>query len=544
MPPSREAPIATGGEMESGPRVRPGLRSLAVLIAVPTAALCLSYSRDFLSHDGAQHLSVARNLLGGHGLATSIVYYDEHYRIGGVPVPQTVFPPGFPIAVAALAWAGLPLHLSAFVLGLAALNLGTLLTVATFRGAGQSSGPALLAGLVWAGSVVEAENALECGGDLLFVAATLASLVFVQRLPDKGPVGALLAGALAAAGFWIRYAGVFFILSLGLVLVGRLVRSRTRRSLVDLGLGLLLPATSLLFLFGRNYRLAGDFKGGNAYEVARPVADVARLFFRGATGLVGFSPSGFLGARPAEVLLGVGLVLLAWLWFASRPTWAKGELRRRLSKPGTALSFVYVSVSLALLWYLERTRELGVSARMLLPLVPFALLLAAELLAGVRFATPRLSQKAALGGLGGLYLLGQATLLPPQAALETAARARAVRAALGRSAEIERLLADDRSGARPIVVNEAQLVGDLLAQPVLGLTQPAYTATRWTDERVLNVVRRYGVRHVVFLTQVFASADEGEKANQDFFLALARGEVPSWLVRIRKEPDIEVFELR
>src|SRR5262249_60598088 len=55
-----------------------------------------------LRNDGFQYLSVADNIVKGEGNATSIIHFDEQHRPGTVPSPQTVFPPGYAVAVAGL----------------------------------------------------------------------------------------------------------------------------------------------------------------------------------------------------------------------------------------------------------------------------------------------------------------------------------------------------------------------------------------------------------------------------------------------------------
>ena len=93
------------------------MRSRITMIAAATVwacaaglviALCWRTSDGpQLGNDGYQYLSVADNLLDGNGPSTSIIHFDEQQYLGTLPAPQTVFPPGYSVLVAAARWTGL-----------------------------------------------------------------------------------------------------------------------------------------------------------------------------------------------------------------------------------------------------------------------------------------------------------------------------------------------------------------------------------------------------------------------------------------------------
>ena len=77
--------------------------SPAVLIGIvvlAVVALASLFDGSFFQNDSAQYVSMAKNLIAGHGVATSLVWTEEHYRLGGVPVVQTNLPPGYPVLIA------------------------------------------------------------------------------------------------------------------------------------------------------------------------------------------------------------------------------------------------------------------------------------------------------------------------------------------------------------------------------------------------------------------------------------------------------------
>jgi hypothetical protein len=335
----------------------------------------------------------------------------------------------------------------------------------------------------------------------------------------------------------VRYAGIFFVAALGVVMLARLASLRSRRSLAELVLALVPPTLTTVALLARNYLLVGDAKGGNAHELARPATEVLALFSWAAQGLVGYSRTGLEAGRPAELFLIAVVVALVGLALAAGPEWRGGLATRLLRDAGPALALVYVGVSLGAMWHLERTRYLGVSTRMLLPLVPFGLVLLATSAPAVRWRNARLGAGALVTLLAAAYLVGQASLLPPRDLIRRAEKLRGLRLAIERSEEVRQLLSQDGTLGRPLLTNEPHPMGLLLAQPVVGLTSADYSATRWTPEATERLVRHYGVRHVVLFPLE-------ENSNQQFFEALARGDVPRWLSPIPVDADLQLFEVR
>jgi hypothetical protein len=138
---------------------------LVVTVLAANLAMVAQYSPDRLANDAAQYVSEARQILAGRGLATDIAYYDEHHLLGRFPVPQTVFPPGYPLAIAAVAASGVPILASAFVVALLSFNLCVALAWAATRRASDSPALAALAGFVLAASVVGAVQVLVCNSE-------------------------------------------------------------------------------------------------------------------------------------------------------------------------------------------------------------------------------------------------------------------------------------------------------------------------------------------------------------------------------------------
>ena len=174
---------------------------------------------------------------------------------------------------------------------------------------------------------------------------------------------------------------------------------------------------------------------------------------------------------------------------------------------------------------------------MLLPLVPFGLVLLAASAPALRWRNARLGAGALVTLLAAAYLVGQASLLPPRDLIRREAKLRSLRLALARSEPVAELLRRDATLGRPFLTNQPHPMGLLLAQPVVGLTSADYSATRWTPAATERLVRHYGVRHVVLFPLV-------ENSNQEFFESLARGDVPRWLSPVHVDADLQLFEVR
>src|SRR5262245_42527564 len=74
----------------------------AILWFTAAAVLLALHDETFVTTDTAQYMGVARNIVDGKGITTSIIYYEEQYRQARIPAQQTVWPPGYPALIASL----------------------------------------------------------------------------------------------------------------------------------------------------------------------------------------------------------------------------------------------------------------------------------------------------------------------------------------------------------------------------------------------------------------------------------------------------------
>lgn len=518
---------------------------MAVLGGCVVAAVLggVSFDGAWLANDAAQYMSVADNLRAGRGLATSIIYYEEHYALGTVPAPQTVFPPGYPVAIALVATAGVATATAAFLVNLFSWGASIWLLFSIALARGRSPASALGCAAAFACLALPWVYVQELLSEPLFIALTLAATRCLVGSEGRSPYWAALAGVAAAAAITVRYAGAFFAAAVAVVLAIELMWSRSRRTLVH-GVAFALPvAATTLTLFWRNARLVGDFRGGNAHEVLKPIGDVLYTALESAAALVGVG----LRLWPTEGAALVALALVAAFAWRVRchVSLAPDALAAAVGDRAALLTAVYPLVSTAMLLYLERTTSIGLGKRMLVPLVPFALLVALEAARTVKLGerAPRRLARVTLVAVAVAYLAGQIHVAHGN--FESPPPARVIQRALAEplgEITVGGWLRSRVSAEHPVLGNEPQLLGALLDRPVVGLTVPQFSARTWTADAALRLIRNYGVAYVVLFPNPLDSSRT--EARLPVLAELAAGMVPAWLAPVHVSDAVHVYRVR
>src|SRR5213083_1624651 len=107
------------------------------------------FDGSFLQNDSAQYVSMAENLMAGLGVATSLVWTEEHHRLGGLPVAQTSLPPGYPTLIALVSQLGVEPLWAAFLVSLACFSAIPFLIYRILRTTGQPSAICLAVSGAW-----------------------------------------------------------------------------------------------------------------------------------------------------------------------------------------------------------------------------------------------------------------------------------------------------------------------------------------------------------------------------------------------------------
>ncbi|MBI3029542.1 MAG: glycosyltransferase family 39 protein [Candidatus Rokubacteria bacterium] len=526
----------------------------ALLLGASLGGLTALYDRSFIGIDGAFFVNAAKNLASGHGFATSIVWHEEQYRLGGVPAPQTVFPPGYPLLIALGSRLGLDPPYAAFLVSLLSFGAVALVIYDILRTAGHTPLRSFAVSAVWLGSPFAWFNVLGCMSEMPFTLLTLVSLRCAmqgERDPGRRDLWLAAAGTVAGLAFTVRYQGVYYVISLGLFFLVRVIRQRDWQSARALILATGPASVFVVALFLRNLVLTGKLTG--TMLPGDPLMELHRTVGWALGGIFGFTKSGLLGGSAPEVafVIVAAAGLVGGVCWIGRLKIDRSALRAALAETHVSLSLAYMAVSIILMVQGARNYASGhISPRYLLALIPFGLLCLADGVRVIRF-TPSRSRHAWaarlwVGAAVVTLLAGQVNVFHHHwRPLTQANPYRTIRDALEGPLAGEPLVLFLRqrvTTASPLLGNEAQMLGAVLDRPVLGLTQAAYTRRVWTDDQVRRLVASYGVAYVIFFPGLFDPTHPSD-GNRPFFQQLERGDVPPWLVAVLAAPDVRLYRV-
>jgi len=244
----------------------------AVLLGLRVAT---AGARPALGHDGFQYLAAADQALRGSVGTTPLIHWDLERCSGAVPAPMVHFPLGYPLLVASLGLVGMPLSTAALVLNLtAAVATAFLLWLITGRLAlvNRVRHVVLLTFVLNASFLQYAATAsTEMPFTLVVVGA---ATLLLRSLTASTRLSWLLTGLAFGAAYHLRYAGLFFVVGLGVLAAVHALRSRRDTAR---GYAIALAAAAAVVSIGlmRNLSLVGDWRGGNEKSVSNPILETA-----------------------------------------------------------------------------------------------------------------------------------------------------------------------------------------------------------------------------------------------------------------------------
>ena len=518
------------------------LWTVVVISVTATFFLGIVPERTWVFSDTAHYMSTARMIMEGKGIQTDLIYYGEQTRAGTIPAPQTVFPPGYSIVVAAGSkLTGANHHELARWLCLTAYAFVAPLIFLLGIEIRLPQHTAAICAVIWI-TIAETWMSTWCySSDIPFLVLTLSSMLFFIRSNDR-TAGLLMAGILAAVAISWRYAGIFLGIAYGVALLfqhrGRLLP--TIRS----GMFAIAPAVLMtLLLFARNQSLAGTWRGGNNY-VGQPVDLVLKTAYYCLCSLTGFSLKGLVALEftcVTQVVIGT-MVLGAAMALLFRD---KTRLFREALSSRAAVALVYTPITIAMLIYLHATKSSGMSTRLFIPIIPTALLALGLLYEQYAARSRRVRIIASAVGLVGIavVVMGQPECLAGNRAL--AARGVATRiildqpVAAGSSTTLGQYLRAHCDQQHALLSSMPQMTHLFVEQPSIGLPTSYFNTLNepWTSKRVQDVViRPYSVRYVLLLTHPDTSNHGSE-----FFKDLQAGDRPEWLTVVFQQDDFTLF---
>jgi len=344
-------------------------------------ALTLSSDPGYLSPDSVESISVARNIARGAGNATDIVYYDQQHHFVEIPVPQTVFPPGFAALISPFCDWLLPAFRLPVLIASISLTVASLMVVLILRQSGVAETRTLAMGIFCQLLAVNLYICIQGLSDTTFLALSLMATYFIVRsenasAPAISHFWLILASAFASAAFVVRYFGVFFILSLFLFIAFR-TRHCIRQTATRLAIPSAICGTVIVGFALRNLTTAGVASGGPTVRSTDGLQDILVHGYWSLSDLLGFSFGRMFAGSILDIVFFIlaALATLSFLLVYLRSL-LKSEWSRAFATPAAQFLLFYVAIALAGLFTLElRNGAIDIRARYVLPVFISTILL-------------------------------------------------------------------------------------------------------------------------------------------------------------------------
>ena len=210
-------------------------------------------------------------------MATNLVHFDTERSHNTIPAPLTWFPAGYPAAIAGVSLAGVNYETVSLLISITSFVCVTWLLWWLMRIMDPSPWAARTAILCWLLNSQAISYSVSALSEGLFTMCGLASLLFLIYADEIGNnphvwICWMGSGVMAGLSYWVRYAGIVWVLAFLLFLMVQIVSGnkskQSRRSAVAAGALLLLLVIPLMI---RNEILVGDWKGGNNTSVELPI---------------------------------------------------------------------------------------------------------------------------------------------------------------------------------------------------------------------------------------------------------------------------------
>lgn len=499
-----------------------------------------------LSDDSFQYLSVAQNTLTGHFGCTSLVHWDTERSFGVIPAPMVHFPLGYPLAIALVSLIGVPLQNAALLVS--AISTVACVPLLTWI-ASQLGLSRLVRNVVVAGFVLNAQiinfgtSALSEALFTLVFLLGVALLAAARLHTDSGWGWCWAAAGLAfGAAYWVRYAGLFFVLGLAVLFIRHLVAS-DRAQAKGYAIAVTVAGAAVLVGIARNILLIGQWQGYAGKEVSYPLSSVLMEAVR--AGKVLFLGPSFDMPEWTSVARALCIALffsgLAWL------TWRYLRHRTAQAHPFPALKGIPADLLVVMLiysgciFYAGLTAAIAHGARMLVPLTGLLLLLLGLTL-NTMLTTPAqrsISRRLALFALGASFCcyiaLNFAMVVRPPTDYAPPSVVGLMDSASVNGKTARAAVLEHANPTQVVVANDGQAIGYALGRPVVSLVGPINSPVEWNETAIHDVVDQYNAAAIV----IYAN---NSFLPSPFVRQLAQGETPSWMKLVYRSSEFFVYE--
>ena len=353
------------------------------------------------------------------------------------------------------------------------------------------------------------------------------------------------------AAYWVRYAGLFFVLGLA-VLVIRHLLAPNRLQAKGYAVALTVAGAAVLAGMARNILLVGNWRGGNEKIVSNPLWHL--LVDTTAAGKIlilgqSFGTPGWTSI-PRALFIAFFFGGMAWLtWRHLRHGAAQAHPRPALKGIGVDLLILMLTYS-GCMFYAGLTSVISYGPRMFVPLTPLLMLLLGLALRTMLTAPAQrsISRRLALLALGAsfcCYVVVNFVLVvrpPPMFDSTSVAKLMDSTSIDGKAAHAAVL--ELVGPTRVVVANNGQVVGHVLGRPTVALIGPHYSAVEWNEKAIHDVVYRYNAAAIVIYVPIAGEWDNGDFMPSHFVRQLAQGEAPSWMKLVYRSSEFLVYEPR
>jgi hypothetical protein len=343
--------------------------------------------------------------------------------------------------------------------------------------------------------------------------------------------------------FMIRYAGITFVASFGIVMATWWLLRRTLSTWWDAVIAMILPVACVAALFLRNYFLVGSVTGGPSLEHGSSMVQVLLSMRWSIEQMIGIYDS------RGRWLCVIMVIALSWITVVGLRN-ARRVKDEVVGSSGIVqvltLSGLYVVITVLLYGYLAYQRQPEmITARYLLPVLPFIIITACCVFSALkRSVLPMRTLVSVLAGMSFVAFLAVQVIAMThwegwlRNDTKFAVMIAGMNEHVGSSTVRDIVHTTAQSGS--VLAVDGQLLGMWLDLPTVGLTESSWTRRTWTADEVLTLVRQFDVRVVCAFPSLF---DESAEINQhrQFFIDLERGEIPEWLTLIAQTPLVSVY---
>jgi hypothetical protein len=535
----------TGDSVSFAQRWPPWLEPMAwcALCVVAAIAPVARQRLPRLRNDSFQYLSAASNLRSTQRMATSFVHFDPERSHGTIPSPLTWFPPGYPVAIAAVSMLGCSYETAALLVSIAGFVLVTGGLWWLMRMMDVSIWAARAAVLCWIVNAQALYYSVAAMSESLFTVFVFASILFFAKTAEASPgargwIWWVASAAMAGLSYWVRYAGILCVLTFVLILLVQTVFGNKPSWRPALAAGA-LPFVVMLPLMIRNVILVGDWRGRVNTVGSSSIHDLAvnapSVFFHLILG-----DGTVRQLKVPAILIAIGLIGIGYATLRSRPANASRVLRLPLTKEGMVL-IAFLGYSLGILAIALGSVLAYTPTRIFVPILPHLIVLTTCGVAGILRNSPKFIGLA----IALCLLLGYtAGNLISRASPQPDTRDWTEQALLGPDGtghSIKDRLQQELKPGEVIGATNGQAAGYVLNHPSISLEHNEYNTSNWDEVSLRKELARFGAGHVLVFRNAELDSDLGESR---LLGALANCQPPPWLRLVSHNQDVCVYQVQ